>query len=113
VDALEGLSGNTMMIEGYTELATIDDERYRRERVQTIELGLDAEQFLHTKLGQYLEKRALDTALDAMQALKTCDPNDAKTVQVLQNAVFRAESFTLWLDDCINQSKVAQNEVEQ
>ena len=101
------------MPDDYQELpAVVDDERYRRERLATIELGLDAGQFLHTKLGQYLEKRAQDTALEAMQALKTCDPADAKVVQALQNAVFRAESFILWLDDCINQSKVAQNEVE-
>ena len=101
------------MPDEYQELPlVVDDERYRRDRFAAIELGLDAEQFLHTKLGQYLEKRALDTAMEAMQALKTCDPGDEKTVRALQNVIFRAESFTIWLDDAINQSKVAQSEVE-
>ena len=105
--------GTSGMLDDYQELpAVVDDERYRRERTATIALGLDAEQFLRTKLGQYLEQRAQDTALEAMQALKTCDPEDSQVVRALQNAVFRSESFIQWLDDAINQSKVAQNEVE-
>lgn len=97
----------------YDELAVQKDEHYRRDLNAQIELGLDAEQFFHTKLGQYLEKRAMDSALEAMQSLKTCDPTDDKTIRALQNAVFRAESFVMWIDEAIKEGEIAVNQLQE
>lgn len=90
----------------------MNDDRYRIELQNRIALGLDTEAFLNTTLGKYLEGRAQAEAVDAMQGLKTADPADAKAIQALQNAVFRAESFANWLNDAIADGSLAQNELK-
>ena len=95
----------------YTELAQQSDDRYRQEIEAKVAVGLDAEAFLDSKLGQYMVGRARDTAQDAMEALKHVDPNDALAIRALQNQVFRAESFEIWMNECRTEGEVAQNQL--
>ena len=85
-----------------------EDEKHRLDLTEQITLGLDAEAFLNSKVGQYMQGRAEETAMEAMQSLKTVDPNDSKQVQALQNAVFRAESFMLWINQCMEEGRMAE-----
>jgi hypothetical protein len=96
----------------YAEVVQQDDG-FRRELLGEVQLGIDAEHFMGTQLGQYLERRAQETALTAMQELKVCDPADTKRIQSLQNAVFRAESFVLWIDECIKEGLNAEQTLQE
>lgn len=93
----------------YSELAQLTDERYRQDLQAEVALGLDAEKFLESKVGLYLIERAMDEAAQAMQAIKSVDPDDSKAVRALQNQIFRAESFVIWLHECKQKGDVAQN----
>lgn len=97
----------------YVEVAQLADESYRRDLEDRVILADAAESFLRSPLGRYLEKRAQDNAMDAMQALKSVDPNNAVAVRALQNEVFRAESIALWIAQAIQDGQLALDEIRQ
>lgn len=88
-----------------------DDESFLRNLARRIQLGEAAIGFLNTPLGKYLMTKAQDTAIEAMDKLKTVDPADQVEIRACQNAIFRAESFELWINECIEDAEVADQEM--
>lgn len=70
-------------------------------RFAEVQLGIEAEAFVHSKLGRYLIGRAEDERQRALEALATADPEDAKTIRQLQNQQWRANTVLGWLAEAI------------
>lgn len=89
------------------------DQEWRDDlaRKQRIELGLDAESFLNSKVGKRLSERAQMEAAEAMHQLKSVDPTNEMAIRALQNDVFRAESFELYINELLRDGEAAQDEL--
>lgn len=95
------------------EDAITRDQRFSREVAAQISLGLDAEAFLRSKLGEHLTERAISSAMSAMDELKTVDPDDTKRVRALQNEIYRAESVQCWIAEAIEAGRRAEIDLQQ
>jgi hypothetical protein len=78
------------------------------ELLAKVELGLDAQAFMRTKLGQYLIGRANEIVEEAVEKLKEADPDDTKAIRDLQNTIRLNESFMYWLADAVTQGQSAE-----
>jgi len=76
-----------------------------------VQLGLSAESFLGSPLGKFLVGRAEGEIEEAVEKLKTTDPEDAKAIRDLQNRIYRAESVQYWLAEAIMTGENAQQEL--
>ena len=74
--------------------------------------GKQVEQFLNTDIGKYLMNRATDEVIDAFSEFKKCDARDGKTIEKVQNKIYRAESFKQWLTDAVLDGVTAYNIIE-
>ena len=63
--------------------------------------GKQVELFWGSRVGMYLQERARACYSDAIQALKSVDPTDAKAVARAQIEVWKAESFEGWLSEAV------------
>ena len=70
-------------------------------------IGKDAEEFFASELGQVVIGRADQEYSEALEGLRTVDPEDAKSIRELQNKAWRAESFKGWLAELIISGKQA------
>jgi len=68
---------------------------------QSIDFGLQVEAFLASEIGLYLCKRADEEIEDAIEDLKTADPECPKEIRELQNKIYRAEAIQYWLAEAI------------
>lgn len=78
-----------------------------------VDLGLEADQFLRSKIGKYIVGRATDQSEAAMEKLKIVDPTDAKAVQSIQNDIWRADTLATWITDLIRGGKNAEDQINQ
>jgi len=69
--------------------------------VEDAVFGKEVEQFLETRVGAYLLRKAQDEASEALEALADVDPEDAKAIRTAQNKVKRADSIIGWLAEAI------------
>lgn len=74
--------------------------------------GKEVEQFLNSSVGRYMISRAHSEVSEAFELLKKCDPKDGKTVQHLQNQVWKAESINQWLSDAVTDGLAAINIID-
>jgi len=72
-------------------------------RAMCIENGDDAEKFKQSRFGQYLLGQAELDEDQAKEALTEVDADDVKTIRKLQNRIWRARSFSDWVDSAIEQ----------
>ena len=79
-----------------------------RDLFQTVELGLDAKQFLESKLGRYVAQRAMDEMYAATQVLAEIDPFDHKAIVQLQQANKVASAALSWLAQAIEAGTQAE-----
>ncbi len=84
-----------------------------KELLRTVEIGLDAQQFLGTNIGRYLIERAEGEVAAAIDQLKVIDPDDRAGIQKLQNQIWRAESIQFWLADLIQEGTNAEETLQQ
>lgn len=70
--------------------------------------GMDAEQFMESTLGRYITQRADQEVEEAVAALKSADPEDAKTIRALQTQIAVAERFRGWFSDLYTQGRNAE-----
>lgn len=77
---------------------------------QQIDFGFQAEAFLRSEIGQYLVSRAEDDIANAVESLKTADPEDAHSIRAIQNQIKVAETIQYWLADAITAGENAQNQ---
>jgi hypothetical protein len=80
-----------------------------RELLGKVELGLDAQKFLGSTLGQYLQSKAINQVEDNLILLKTVDAEDAKAIREIQQEIAVAERVFVWLEEAIAQAAGAEH----
>lgn len=94
--------------------AYMDEQTYEQtmiEKMGVAHLGIEAEAFLTTPVGQYIQKRAQQEIDDAVDLLKVADPCDHQQITRLQNIIWRGESFNAWFIELINSGWEAEKEI--
>lgn len=83
-------------------------------RVEWAVFGKEVETFLKSPIGDFLLSRSREQADEAIEKLKSIDPQDWKAIQSLQNTIKVAESFQVWLGDAVaaGHQSIAQLEEE-
>ena len=71
------------------------------ELLERAGFGREVELFWGSGVGQYLRTRAQECYTEAIQALKSVDPTDARAVMKAQNDVRVAEMFEQWLTEAV------------
>ena len=66
-----------------------------------VEIGLDAEQFLNSKLGKYLIGVAQQESDEAMRELKFVDPTNSGKIMQLQIKAQVAEAAIKWIGEAV------------
>lgn len=84
-----------------------------RELWAAVEMGLDAQQFLGSRLGKYLIKRAEDERDDAIDELKGADSDSPRLIRSLQNRIWRAEQFQYWIAELIQSGTLAEEQLKE
>lgn len=88
---------------------TIDQESI--QLMEEVRLGIEAEAFLNSPVGRYMEHRADQEIAAALEELKKVDPADCKRIMALQNDIYRAESFKAWLAEAIQNGWQAETQL--
>ena len=84
-----------------------------KELVAEAILGKDAEEFLNSDIGRFLVGRAEEEATYAVFLLKTVHPWRTRRIKELQNKIWRAESFQLWLAEMVIRGNQALQGLEE
>lgn len=85
----------------------------RSQLLRQVELGLDAQRFKDSDIGRELQDRANAEVEAALEQLKTVDPTDAKQITLLQNHIWKAETFLLWINEMVQEGVNAEEQLEQ
>jgi len=72
------------------------------ELLSLARMGIDAESFMNTKLGKFLQQKATSEIDAATAELIAADPTDVKANTELRNQINVAGMFLLWLTESIN-----------
>lgn len=88
-------------------------DKLDKQLLATVKLGLDAEAFIQSPLGEHLIDKAREEAIDAMNDLKTVEPTNSKYIQELQNKIHRAENFEAWLFEVVQSGRNAEEQLER
>lgn len=75
---------------------------------QVIAMGMDAARFLDSTVGRYLVMRSEQKVLEALEGMKTVDPEDAKAVRALQTEIKVGEAIQYWIAEAINEGANAE-----
>lgn len=86
-----------------------DEKGAIRELFGAVELGLDARQFLESRLGKHIAQRALDEMYAATQALAEVDPFDHKAIVQAQLTHRVASAALSWLAQAIEAGAQAES----
>lgn len=70
-------------------------------------IGRDAEEFISSELGRVIIGRAELEYSEALEGLKSADPEDCSLIRELQNKAWRAESLKGWLAELVIAGKQA------
>jgi len=81
--------------------------------VESAVLGKEAEEFLTSKLGQYLIERVDNEIEEARQLLETTSPWRRRKIQDLQARIWRAQSFKGWMAAMITDGRQSLELIEQ
>lgn len=81
--------------------------------VETAVFGKQCEQFLESDIGIYLLARAEQESFEATQKLKVINWDDQDGIRRLQNKIYVAESFKVWMTEAIHQGKQALKLIEE
>jgi len=76
-------------------------------------LGIDAETFIRTPLGRFLEGKARAEEADALIALVDADPEDVKANRELRNQIHVARMFLSWINDAIEAGQQAHRQLQE
>lgn len=74
-------------------------------------MGVDAETFLRTPLGQFLEKKARREEAEAVAGLVDAAPDDVKANTELRNQIHVARMFLNWMHDAIEAGRAAHDQL--
>lgn len=82
------------------------------ELYDTVEFGLDVQQFLQSPVGVYLLRRAEEERTDALADLVDVAPDATEAIRALQSTIKRADSLLYWLADAIQSGKNAEAQLD-
>jgi hypothetical protein len=71
--------------------------------LQVMALGVEAEAFCKSSLGRALTQRAKDEIESGVEDLKEADPEDPKAIREIQNRIWRASAFIVWLAEIVQE----------
>lgn len=86
-------------------------EQVMNAKVEQARLGIEAEHFLASSVGQALLERAQSEYSTALLRLSEVDPFDSKEIARLQSHAWRADSVQGWLENIINNGREAEMEI--
>lgn len=75
-------------------------------------LGKDAEEFINSDIGQYMIGAAEQEAQEAYESLKGVSPWRRRRIQELQNRIWKAESFKVWLAELVTSGRQAMDALD-
>lgn len=81
--------------------------------VQIARMGIDAETFMRSPIGRFVEGKARAEEAAAMDALVEADPDDAKANRELRNQIHVARMFLVWMTDAINAGRAAHAQLQE
>jgi len=64
--------------------------------------GEQVHHFMNSEIGVYIKNRSNALILEALNELRTCDPENAGKIREHQNSAVIAESVVQWLQDAIS-----------
>ncbi len=75
--------------------------------MQLIRLGVEAEAFMGSELGEYLKDRAELHKLQHMQLLYEASPEDKKANVINRIEISAADKFIEWMNEAVNSGRTA------
>lgn len=84
-----------------------------QDLIQGVAFGIETEAFLASSLGKYLIKQAEEERDAALMEFRTADTSDAKLMAHIQNRVWRAEQFQVWLAEIVQAGWNAESLLKQ
>lgn len=81
------------------------------KKVMNVKLGLDAESFVKSDLGQYLLERAATESLSSLEQLKDIDPSDTDKIRKIQAICKRMDDLQRWITEAINEGNNAYQQI--
>ena len=85
-------------------------QQYERIRA---DIGIDAETFKRTQLGQFILGHCERMAEEYTSKLKRVDPNNVNLVREYQNEIWKHEAFENFLDEAISSGHAAVNNLQK
>lgn len=79
--------------------------------LKSIDFGFQVQAFLESDIGRYLTTRAEADVADALENMKTVDPENPAAVRALQHQVHVAESVLYWLGEAVQAGINAEQEL--
>lgn len=79
---------------------------------QAVALGFDIEDFKQSAVGKYFSMCAQNEILDGLQELKAVDPFEPRAIVAIQNRIYVAEAFFVWMARAVDDAKNAMAAVE-
>jgi hypothetical protein len=83
------------------------------EMLELAKLGIEAEAFMRSPLGKYLEGKALKEEKYAFAELVNAAPDDVKANTDLRNQIHVARMFLVWMDDAIQSGRAAHEQMRE
>lgn len=89
------------------------DEFLEDPYLSVVRIGADAEVFLGSSLGRYLQDRSNKEIREATVELIDADPEDVTENRKIRQRIFRAGDALEWLIGAINNAEQAKIEIHQ
>lgn len=83
------------------------------ELLSAARIGIDAESFMRTPLGKFLEGKANKERAAAIEELIDADPDDVKANTALRNQIHVANIFLVWMNDSIRAGRAAHEQLRE
>ena len=74
-------------------------------------IGDEAHGFFNTHAGKYVLRKANEEAMEAIQGLLNCSPEDSERIRCFQDMRKIAIKAVGWLDDAIKEGELAEMEI--
>lgn len=90
----------------------VEEKKILRDALAVVELGLDVQQFLGTKIGKYMVQRAEAERESALTQLIVADPLNPNKIIELQFQARIADAIQSWLADAYQAGKAQAQQLE-
>lgn len=91
----------------------MSDEEGYNETLEKARLGIEAQSFLRSSLGQYLLERAKVDDERLMAELRTVKPSEFERIRDIQNELKVIDMFNDYLEEIINSGHLAEQNIRE